>query len=590
MQTRVRTATSSTNVARVLVKLFKHMLNVWHFYASVVLMILATLLSSLIPYIMRYIIDAGIVRRSFEVILNRSSLLIALAAVSSLFRLGSGYVGSLATQRVVHMLRASAFESMLRKPVRFFSDVAVGQAITTIVNDTGRVEGFLAFEFRMLINAVFSAAISVVFMFYMNASLALVALASMAATVIVNAYTASALRPVADRFRQQLGNVASIATGDIAGIKTVKGLGLEKLESKKFEESNSRLLDIGVSMARRRAVLTNANALIFGLATSTILLYGGFATLRGEISVGDLVAFMSYMAMLMWPLSMLGLIIANIQTVSVSARRIFELIESGVEEDDDNCVELNNVSGEVVFENVSFGYTENSPVLKNLNLVIKPGERVVIVGKPGSGKSALLKIIPKLYRVSSGRVIIDDTDIERVCTESLRKHIAYVPQEPFIFSGTIAENIAFGNPNATVEDIIRAAKAAKIDSFVESLPDKYNTVVGERGLTLSGGQRQRIAIARALVRNPKILLLDDPTSNLDAETEKELLRDLTEISKGRTIIIATQRPTVAAIADRVVVLDSGCVAEEGAVSELLQRRGLFYRMFTSMVSNEGEVG
>jgi ATP-binding cassette subfamily B protein len=229
-------------------------------------------------------------------------------------------------------------------------------------------------------------------------------------------------------------------------------------------------------------------------------------------------------------------------------------------------------------------------VLKNLNLVIKPGERVVIVGKPGSGKSALLEIIPKLYRVSSGRVIIDGTDIERVCTESLRKHIAYAPQEPFIFSGTIAENIAFGNPNATVEDIIRAAKVAKIDSFVESLPDKYNTVVGERGLTLSGGQRQRIAIARALVRNPKILLLDDPTSNLDAETEKELLRGLTEISKGRTIIIATQRPTVAAIADRVVVLDSGCVAEEGAVSELLQRRGLFYRMFASMVSNEGEVG
>jgi len=185
MQTRVRTATSSTNVVRVLVKLFKHMLNVWHFYASVALMILAALLSSLIPYIMRYIIDAGIVRRSFEVILNRSSLLIALAAVSSLFRLSSGYVGSLATQRVVHMLRASAFESMLRKPVRFFSDVAVGQAITTIVNDTGRVEGFLAFEFRMLINAVFSAAISLVFMFYMNASLALVALASMAATVIV---------------------------------------------------------------------------------------------------------------------------------------------------------------------------------------------------------------------------------------------------------------------------------------------------------------------------------------------------------------------------------------------------------------------
>ncbi len=276
--------------------------------------------------------------------------------------------------------------------------------------------------------------------------------------------------------------------------------------------------------------------------------------------------------------------------MGVSARRIFELIESGVEEDDDNCVELNNVSGEVVFENASFGYTENSSVLKNLNLTIKPGERVVIVGKPGSGKSTLLKIIPKLYKVSSGRVIIDGTDTARICTESLRKHIAYVPQEPFIFSGTIAENIAFGNPNATVEDIIRAAKAAKIDSFIESLPDKYNTVVGERGLTLSGGQRQRIAIARALVRNPKILLLDDPTSNLDAETEKEWLRDLTEISKGRTIIIATQRPTVAAIADKVVVLDDGCVVEEGAVSELLQRRGLFYRMFASMVSDEGEVG
>jgi len=569
-------------------RLVRFLVEEWHlFLASLVLLSFASFLSTMIPRVTGEAIDYGLSVKQFGVVIEKSITILALAGISTILRFGSTITGVAMAQRVVHKLRSRAFESLVHQPMKYFDYTGVGHVITRVVNDTDRIAGFLSFGFRMFLNAILLMFMSLYFMLSMNLLLTFVCLIAILIVILSNTFSAMKLRPAVDLTRQQIGVMASIATNDITGIKTVKGLNLEKIEIERFDNENRKFLDISIGIAKFRAIFTNINFLVFGVTSFAIILYGGYSVIKGVMSIGMIAAFLGYMTMIMWPASMLGFVLFDIQLVSVSARRVLEILESSLDKDDDNSLELNDIKGEIVFDNITFGYTEKTTVLNNVSFSIKPGEIVVIVGPPGSGKSTLLKLILSFYKPSSGRILIDGIDVARVKKSSLRRVVGYIPQIPYIFSGTIAENIAFGNPRASIEDIIRAARIAKIDGFIETLPGKYNTVIGERGLNLSGGQRQRIAIARALVHNPKILLLDDPTSNLDAETEKELIKDLKDIARGRTVLIVTQRPILAEIADRVLVLESGRIVEEGSMQELLNRKGIFYKMYISMVGSEG---
>lgn len=548
------------------------------------LVLVAAYAGSLPPVFVRYAIDRGVAAGSMSDVLTYTALLVGATAAAGFINFLVRYASARYAQEITHGIRLEAFESVLRKYLGFFDRSSVGQLISRITNDSERVANFLSDRLRMTVYAVSLLAFSAYNMFSLQPTLSAVAVLSMVLVVAVYARYSMVIRPLYDSIRHQLGVIASAVTNDLVGIKTIKGLNIVDVELRRFEEENKKFAELNVRAARVRALYGNATVLIFGITSALVIFYGAYAIQGGSLTVGGLAMFLTYIATLSRPLNMLGFSITDIQRAFASARRLFELIgsEDTVRERPD-AVALSRVEGSLEFVNVTFTYPSGKKALKGVNLKIKPGEVVLVVGPPGSGKSTLLKLVVRFYDPDEGSILLDGVDVRSLRLSTLRDSVGYVPQEPFIFNGTIYDNIALGNPSATLEEVARAAEIAKIRDFVESLPRGFNTVVGERGVDLSGGQRQRIAIARALVRNPRILLLDDPVANLDAETERALVEDLKDVLKGRTAIVVTQRLSLVPLADRVVVMNDGEIVEEGTHEELMKKRGVYYRLYTSMV-------
>ncbi len=569
----------------------------WHYMskraflltALVALVLLAAYAASLPPVFVRYAIDRGVAAGSLEGVLLYSALTVAMTAASGVTNFLARYVSAGYAQEVTHRIRLEAFESVLRKYLGFFDKSSVGQLISRITNDSERVASFLSDRLRMITNAVGLLAFSAYNMFGLQPQLSAIAVSSMVLVVAVYARYASIIRPLYDSIRHQLGVLASLTTNNLVGIKTVKGLNIVGSEMERFGRENEKFAEMNVRAARVRAFYGHSTALVLGISSALVIFYGAYAIERGELTVGGLAMFLTYIAALSRPLNMLGFSIADVQRALASAKRLYELTSSEeVVRESPDALALERVEGSLSFVNVSFTYPSGRRALNRVNLEVRSGEKVLIVGPPGSGKSTLLKLVMRFYEPDEGAILLDGIDVRDVKLSSLRMHVGYVPQEPFIFNGTIYENIVLGNPNVVMDDVVRAAEVAKIRDFIESLPWRFETLVGERGVNLSGGQRQRIAIARALVRNPKVLLLDDPVANLDAETERALLEDLKEILRGRTVIIVTQRLSLVPLADRIVVMNDGEVVEEGTHEELVRRRGLYYRLYTSMVGGDAK--
>ncbi len=558
-----------------------------HYLAGMTLsIVLWAYFNSVIPVFVKGAIDEGLVAGSSSALIHYSLLILLFLVFSGLSSFASRYLAFRLSQDIVYMLRLRAFRAILYRPMDYFDGVSVGQVISRITNDAEKITRFIAWRTRMIIYSVTALAASLYIMYSMSPRLSLAGFLAVAAFIAVNTRYASIIRPVYDEIRHRTGVLAGIASNGIAGIKTVKSMALEPQVYGMFMEENEKLLSAGLRAARIRAVYGNAPILVTAAAMTAILYYGGYAIEAGYLTLGELAAFLIYMLRLMWPLRALGFSVADIQRSAAAAKRLYELIGLG-EEGWGGELEIRDARGELVFEDVWFTYPGGKePALRGISLRVRPGEKIVVVGPPGSGKSTLLKLAAGLYREYRGRILLDGVEIRRIRWSSLRRLIVYVPQEPFIFNRSIRENIELGRPGAAVKEIVWAAETARIHGFVEKLPRGYDTVVGERGVALSGGQRQRIGLARALLADPIVLLLDDPVSNLDAETERELVERLRRVLRGKTVLIATQRFSLVDLADRIIVMDSGRIVEEGRHSELMERRGLYYRLYMS--SERGE--
>jgi len=511
--------------------------------------------------------------------------LIALAGVTGLFTYIQRYVSAWVSQMAAFNLRSDLYNSLLDHSFSFYDRQRTGQLMSRATSDIGQVGRFYSFGLSMIVSSTLTAMVVVYSLISINGPLALLSLILIPFTMYTIRQFSTRIRPLWDTLRQQYGDITSVFQENLMGIRVVRGFAMEAYEEQKLEGELGTYFDTNVEAAKVRAFWLPLSTLITTLNTILILWYGGNQIINGALTLGSLVSFYFYVARMRRPIMMAGMMTSAIQRAMAAADRIFEIIDAEVEvSDKDDAIELDGVEGRIIFEDVGFSYDGENLVLKDIDLKASPGKTVAILGATGSGKSTIINLIPRFYDVTQGRITIDGYDLRDVTIKSLRRHVGIVRQDPFIFSTNFKENIAFGVEDATLEDIREAARRAKIADFIESLPDGYETTIGERGVTVSGGQKQRLAIARALLKNPKILILDDSTSSVDTSTEFEIQRALKELFEDRTTFIITQRLSSVKDADYIIILEDGSIAEEGTHGELMVREGTYYRLYQTQIA------
>jgi ATP-binding cassette subfamily B protein len=442
-----------------------------------------------------------------------------------------------------------------------------------------------------LLNVVALVAGTTVILFAMNWRLAALSLATFPFLLLIIVRFSGTIRPAFMQLQQELGTLNTLLQENLAGVRVVKAFAREPYEAKRFQAQNVNLLSQNLQVARVFATNIPVIGIVSSLGTLAILWYGGGLVIAGQLSLGELVAFNTYLLMLLMPMRMLGFLVSMLARASASAQRILEVLDVRSEiADAPGAVSLPPIQGRVCFQDVSFRYFGGEYVLKNINFEARPGQIIALLGATGSGKSTIINLIPRFYDATEGSVTIDGHDVRWVTVESLRRQIGIVLQETTLFSGTIRDNIAYGSPQATMEGIVAAARAARAHDFIVSFPQGYDTQVGERGVTLSGGQKQRIAIARALLLNPRILILDDSTSSVDFETEHLIQEALEGLMQGRTSFVIAQRLSTVRRADSILVLENGRIVARGTHQQLLEESPVYAEIYNRELRQTGRPG
>ena len=556
-----------------------------------------TVLTVVIPQLMRTMVDRGIRGGEIQVIQWGVAGLMGLVVVRGLSTFFSSRWSEVAAQSVAYDMRNALYDKLQSLSFSYHDQAETGQLLSRTVGDVDRVRFLTGRALIHLIQTLLLIAGVAISMLTMNVRLALLVLALVPFLTYTALEFGRRFRPLFRAVRQQMDVLNTRLEQNLRGARVVTAFAQEAREVQRFDDENARVLDLNLLGARLRATSMPFMQLLASAGTILVLLYGGILVIRDQLTLGELVAFTAYIGELVAPVRRLGWVIAAITQAVASAERIFEILDAKSEVKDlPGAVDLGSVRGHVRFEHVSFAYLKRERVLQDVDFEAQPGQVIALLGTTGSGKSTVINLIPRFYDPTAGRILLDGQDIREVTILSLRRQIGIVMQDTTLFADTVRANITFGRPDASQDEIVAAARAAAAHDFVMELSEGYETYVGERGVTLSGGQKQRIAIARALLKDPRILILDDATSSVDTETEATIQAALTRLMEGRTSFVIAQRLSTVRKADHILVLDRGQIASRAtrtdgasAHEQLLQSSGLYAEIYYGQLRPQEEM-
>jgi ATP-binding cassette, subfamily B, bacterial len=514
-------------------------------------------------------------------------LVIAIfGALSSYFE---KYLTSSVGQWVMHDLRRVLYSHIQRLSLSYHDQKRTGDLISRVTSDIDAVQNLISNVLLGILVNVLTLVGMVLVMFYLNVEFTLIALLVAPGLFLVVYYFTRRIKKASRAMRRKEGEVVSVLEEVLSSIRVVKAFAREDYEQKRFEQESRESVEAALAARNVKAKLPPIVEIIVACGTCLVLWWGARLVLSGGLTSGELLVFLLYLGKMYKPMRELSKMTDTISKASVGWERIREVLENETQvRDRPGARRAPRFKGKIEFDHVAFAYNENQPLLKDLNLKIEPGQLAALVGPTGAGKTTIVSLLPRFYDLTAGQIKIDGRDIREFKQRSLREQISFVLQESLLFRASVAHNIAYGKPEATHEEIVHAAKLANADEFIDQMPDGYDTMIGERGVTLSGGQRQRITIARAIIRNSPILILDEPSAGLDAASEKLVFDALANLMTGRTSIVIAHRLATVLRADVIFVIDNGEVIEQGTHAELLERGGLYARLYELQFKGEEE--
>jgi ATP-binding cassette, subfamily B, multidrug efflux pump len=528
---------------------------------------------------------------SIQWLFNGALIIVAFSVVRAAFAFVQTYMAEATSQGIAFDFRNEIFTKLQRLSFSYYDRNQTGQLMIRATDDVEKVRLFIAQGLILTVQAFLLLIATLIILFFSDWQLTLVILPILPMALALFMVFGSLAQPLFIAIQQKLSTLNTILQESLAGIKVVKAFSREKHEQKRFDVAADDLYEQGIRVARTFSFLFPVIFTLVQVGSVAILYFGGRQIINGTLTIGQYQEFSLYLLYIFFPLGQLGFIISLMAQASASAKRIFEILDAKSDvENKPNAIELPPIEGRVEFQNVTFRYFESSDtVLADVSFVAEPGETIALLGATGSGKTSIINLIPRFYDASEGAILIDGHDVRDVTLDSLRSQIGIVLQETNLFSGTIRDNIAFGRPDATLEEVEEAAKAAAAHDFIKGFPEGYDTPVGERGTTLSGGQKQRIAIARALLLNPRLLILDDSTSSVDLVTEYKIQKALDNLMAGRTSFVIAQRISTVVNASKIIVLDKGKVAAIGKHQDLLENNAIYAEIYNSQLVDDVQI-